>query len=185
MPTIETNINGKPASLETFPAIKREQLHGETKIIPKLGNRTLEKAWLRPNGGLLLKGEKKSVEIDPHGSPVEKPTVQIPSEPEAPRPHTLIPADISIIPEYQIDRVIPVDPKNQVPPGVYKTTYKGPRSSKTEDALLICKDKEAFLLVGEHRPTLFIGHTPNYAFFTDPEPEETEETSNDELDINF
>jgi hypothetical protein len=183
-------LEGEAVSLEFGSQIKREDLHGKSVITAQKTETIdgkpvriiLEKASLRPNGEILRTGEQKHIGVDPFGTPVEKPAA--PGEPAGePKPMKLTPASINIIPEYRIDKFLPVT--TSLPPGVFETTYASARSSTVSDALLIVKDngEGAFLLIGKKRPTIFIEETPNYDFFA-TENDETD-GEGDDPGINF
>ena len=178
-------------TLNILPTINREDLHGKSTLKAVNKGEPLKRAFLRPNGEIVQSTDRKLGDCDPEGSIVEKVTtaaiIGAPTEMKASsadRGMNLtagVPTDLA---GYAIDRFFPVELVG-LAPGIYHTDFNNKPTTTPEAAVLVVKEGgEAFLLVGERRPTIWVGNTPNYEFFG-AEASEDESSETDELSVNF
>lgn len=184
---ITFSLNGQRLAAELESQVSKRDLYGYSKkSVEKEGHR-LARGYLSPEGQLLRQRELSSVRLDPEGTPVEEPTVLISGNPAEYQPsafdreNPLDPVPLTDLIGFNVSNVYPLILQDQIPSGLYATSFAYRKSYLLKDAYLLVKEeKEAYLLVGVAKKTTFVGLNVTYDFF---DAEDMEEGDEDELDF--
>jgi hypothetical protein len=161
--------------------ITKDDLYGRARKIVEADGRLLERGILLPDGRLLKRSQVSSAQVDPDGSPAEDATAWVGDQPAPLAPSSfdqvneLKPAPLARLALFAVADVYRIEP-GRLAQGLYETTFNYRKSYQPREALLVVRESDAFLLVGESRHAPFVARTVAYEFF------DQQEESGDEID---
>ncbi|PLS68693.1 MAG: hypothetical protein CV045_06495 [Cyanobacteria bacterium M5B4] len=166
--------------------INKEALYGKAKTIVEKEGVVLSKGYLTPAGEVIPRSAIDYAKLDPEGTIVTEPVVEIEDVPATmfpsvfDRENELQPVAMKELIGFNVADVYPIRDV-VLDEGLYRTpSFCYRKSYLTKEALLLVKnDSLSFLLVGERKATPWIGEQVIYNFFDAEEEPDTE----DELDF--
>lgn len=182
-------FNGAEIEIGIGSSIKRDELYGKKiKQIEKDGE-ILQKGVLTQNGELYPAGAFGTVRVDESGSLTGKTQAigddgsQLPvftsSFKEAREIKPITPADGA---ELCVESVMPVE--TGLDQGWYETKFTYRDGNKLQDAVLVVKGAESFLLTGEKKKTPMLGKGEVYEFF-DGDDDLADKEEDENIDFNM
>ncbi len=173
------------ASLDS--KVDKKALYGYAKRVVEKEGRVLSKGILCPDGRLLQRDEVTPAYMDPEGTPIEELMTEIDGKAVSFQPssfdqeNVLEPVPLQALIGFNTGDVYPIE-NTGLSPGLYRTRFSYRKALQPREALVLVKEKEAYLLVGRRKNTAFLGLNVAYEFF-DAEGEATEES--EELDFSM
>jgi hypothetical protein len=161
--------------------ITKDDLYGRARKIVEADGRMLERGILLADGRLLKRSQVSSAQADPDGSLAEEATAWIGDQqaPLAPSSfdcaNEIKPAPLVRLALFAVADVYQIDP-GTLPQGVYETTFNYRKSYQPREALVVVRESDAFLLVGESKHAPFVAKSVAYEFF------DQQDESGDEID---
>ena len=185
MKEIKFKLDDHVLSGQLGSRIEKKALYGYSRRVAEKDGRILSRGALSADGRLLRRDEIAAIKIDPDGSPVDEIVTELdgalaelkPSVFEQDTPLAEVP--LIRLASFTVTDVYPVDELG-LKPGLYATEFSYRKSLQPKEALLLVRDTQGFLLVGEAKQTTFVGLSVAYSFF-DTREEESEE--GEELDF--
>jgi hypothetical protein len=172
--------------IELGAKVDKKALYGYAKRVVEREGRWLKRGFLCPDGTLIRNDTVSWVKTDPLGSPVEDVVTEIEGKTAELLPSSfdqenkLEPAPLTALIGFHVRDSYPLS-NSALPPGLYRTTFSYRKSHQHQDALLLAKETEAWLLVGTFKLTTFVGQTVVYDFFD----AEAEEIGGDAEELDF
>lgn len=170
MKEVKFKLADGTASTQLGNKISKEDLYGNVRKIVEKDGQYLERGYLSPTGRLLQRAQISNLSVDPDGTPLETPLVLLDGQPAEISPSSfekeseLREVPLTRLVDFNASDVYEVDAAG-LKPGLYETVFNYRKSHSPRDALLLVKEGEAFLLVGQFKKTLLVGQTPTYEFF--------------------
>jgi hypothetical protein len=168
---IQFKLADAAVSVELEKKVYKEDLYGKVTTLAESGGKFLKKCYLMPDGRLLQRSQLSTAKVDPEGTAVEEPTYFLGAETvpleessfEVIREMKAVSAEA--VTAFSCDDVYALA-NVSLAPGVYETTFTYRKGYLPwQDALVVVKPEQAFLLIGTlHTPT-FVGRSSTYAFF--------------------
>jgi hypothetical protein len=185
MKEIKFKLGDQTVTGQLGSRIEKKALYGYSRRVAEKDGKILSRGALSADGRLLRRDEIAAIKVDPEGTPVEDIMTELdgaladlrPSAFEQDNPLEEVP--IIRLATFSVTDVYPVDDLG-LKPGLYGTQFSYRKSIQPKEALLLVKDGQGYILVGEAKQTTFVGLSVAYSFF-DAEEEESEE--GEELDF--
>lgn len=169
-------FNGEEVTLEIEASIKREELYGKKVKQIEKDSEILQKGVLTQDGHLFPAKVFSTVRVDDEGT-ITEPTQQVTEDGSQLTVYTssfkeareITKCSDKEAAELCVDSVMPV--KTSLDPGTYSTKFTYRDGTNLQDAVLIVKEKDAFLLTGEKKNTPMLGKGEVYEFFDEGDSE--------------
>jgi hypothetical protein len=165
--------------------IEKKALYGYSRRVAEKDGRILSRGALSADGRLLRRDEISAIKVDPDGSPVDEIVTELDGALAELKPsvfeqdNALAEVPLIRLASFTVTDVYPIDELG-LESGLYATEFSYRKGLQPKEALLLVKDRQGFLLVGEAKQTTFVGLSVAYSFF-DTEEDESEE--GEELDF--
>lgn len=184
---LELRLDGRTLSYDLGSKVDKKDLYGFARRIAERGGKTLSRGYLAGDGRLFASGALSYLKVDPEGSPVEEPQLLMDGEPAPVVPSSfdsgldLEPVPLSTLTEFAVRDSYPLGGTG-LAPGLYRTTFNYRKSSQANEALVLVKADQTWLLIGQARQTTWLGLSVAYEFF-DAEAEAEEDA--DDFDFSM
>lgn len=183
---ISVLLGGNQEQIAIEGSFSREDLYGKQRVSIEKDGVELEKVLITQWGDVFSPRDFKSQTIDSSGSlaestvPSDENGVPLPIQTSSfKETRDITPAKWSDLAGFRALSVMPAS--CGLPAGVYRTKFTYRDSANLQDAFLIVKETEAFLLSGEIRETPLKGLAETYNFFESEEEESDDEMGFDSL----
>lgn len=184
---LELRLDGRALSYDLGSKVDKKDLYGFARRIAERGGKALSRGYLAGDGRLFAAGTLSYLKVDPAGTPVEDPQLLmdgelapvVPSSFDSGLELEVVP--LSTLTEFAVRDSYPLGGVG-LEPGLYRTTFNYRKSSQANEALVLVKPEQTWLLIGQARQTTWLGLSVAYEFF-DAEAEAEEDA--DDFDFSM
>jgi hypothetical protein len=180
-------LDGREVPFDLGSKVEKKHLYGHARRIAERDGKAMTRGHLAGDGRLFGSGALGYLKVDPEGSPIEETQQWMDGEPAPVVASSfdsgleLEPVALSALTEFAVRDVYPLIGSG-IEPGLYRSSFNYRKSNQANEALLLVRPDQVFLLVGQARQTTWLGLSVAYEFF-DAEAEAEDDA--DELDFSM
>lgn len=186
--TVQFRLNDALIAFDLGTKVDKRALYGFAQRIAEKDGMALSRGILTADGRLLPSHELSRQRVDPDGTPVEEPAATLNGQPATllpsafDEPASLEPAPLTTLAAFQVKDVYPLSGA-EIAAGLYRTTFSYRKSYQHNDAIVLAREDQTFLLVGVTKRATMVGLSVAYDFFDADGEDEAED--GDELDFSM
>lgn len=183
---IRFSLGGETLAMGLESKVDKRALYGYARRIVEKEGRPLTRGFLTQDGSLMPASAFSRIRVDPEGTPCEEIKSSIDGIAAELQPSSfeqaaeLTPASLLSLTEFQVRDVYPLS-GSSLAPGVYRTSFAYRKCLQSNDALILQREDQCFLLVGAAKLATFVGLSVAYEFFES----ELAEDEEDDDDMGF